>query len=193
MPFPGRRWEPALAGRGDVVRPRARGRWVMRTMPSSREDARAFLAARRIALVGLSRREQDFSRMVLRELARRGYDVVPVHPGMKEAEGRTCYPRIQDVRPAPEAALLMTAPAVTEEVVRGCAEAGVRRVWMHRGAGPGAASEGAIAFCEAHGIAVVRDLCPFMALPGAGFPHRVHGFFRRALAPRAQREARPAR
>lgn len=151
----------------------------MKTNPSTLEEARAFLAAKRIAVVGLSRKEDDFSRMVLRELARRGYDVVPVHPAMKSAEGRTCYARLQDVRPPAEAALLMTSPGVTEQVVRDCAEAGVRRVWMHHGGGPGAASEAAIAFCEAQGIAVVRDLCPFMALPGAGLPHRVHGFFRR--------------
>ncbi len=143
------------------------------------EEARQFLAARRIAVVGLSRNEKDFSRMVLRELVRRGYDVVPVHPLMREAEGRTCFARVQDVRPPPEAALLLTPPAATEQVVRDCAEAGVRRVWLHRGGGAGAASAAAVAFCEANGIAVVRDLCPFMALPDAGLAHRVHGFFRR--------------
>ena len=55
---------------------------------------------------------------------------------------------------------------------------GVRRVWLHRGAGQGAESPGALAFCAAHGLEVVRDLCPFMALPGAALPHRLHGFFR---------------
>lgn len=155
-------------------------------MPSSAEEARAFLAAKRIAVVGLSRKTQDFSRLVLRELARRGYDVVAVHPAMDEAEGRRCFPRVQDVSPPAEAALLLTSPAVTEQVVRDCAEAGVRRVWMHRGGGAGAASEAAIAFCEAHGIAVVRDLCPFMALPGAGVGHRVHGFSRRIFGGRAR-------
>ncbi|HET7826467.1 MAG TPA: CoA-binding protein [Anaeromyxobacter sp.] len=152
----------------------------MKPMPSSREEARAFLRARRIALVGLSRRPNDFSRMVLRELVKRGYDVVPVHPALQEAEGRRCFARVQDVSPPPEAALLLTPPAVTEVVVRDCAEAGVKKVWMHRGAGAGAASEAAIAFCQANGIALVRDLCPFMAFPDAGFfPHRLHGLFRR--------------
>ena len=41
-----------------------------RMRPSSLEQARAFLDARRIAVVGVSRNEKDFSRMVLRELAR---------------------------------------------------------------------------------------------------------------------------
>lgn len=162
----------------------------MKTQPSSLDDAREFLRAKRIAVVGVSRNEKDFSRMILRELARRGYDVVPVHPGMKEVEGRACFERIQDVSPPADAALLMTAPAVTELIVGDCAEAGVRRVWMHRGAGgTGAASEAAIAFCQAKGIRVVRDLCPYMALGGAGLPHRVHGFFRRRLGARAA--ARP--
>jgi predicted CoA-binding protein len=157
----------------------------MKMLPSTLDDAREFLRAKRIAVVGVSRNEKDFSRMILRELVRRGHDVVPVHPGMREVEGRACFERIQDVSPPPDAALLMTAPAVTELVVGDCAEAGVRRVWMHRGAGAGAASEEAVAFCEAHGIRVVRDLCPFMALPGAGIPHRLHGFFRRRLAAKA--------
>lgn len=38
------------------------------------EDVRDFLARRRPALVGLSRQEKDFSRAILRELTRRGYD-----------------------------------------------------------------------------------------------------------------------
>ncbi len=154
--------------------------------PSSLDDARRFLRANRIAVVGVSRREDDFSRVVLRELAKRGYDVVAVHPAMGEADGRPCFARVQDVWPPPEAALIMTSPRVTEQVVRDCAAAGVRQVWMHRGGGPGAVSERALAFCAARGIDAVRDLCPFMALPGAGFPHRVHAFFR------CRRAGRPA-
>lgn len=151
--------------------------------PSSLEDARAFLSAKRIAVVGVSRDQGDFSRLVLRELAKRGYEVVAVHPGMSEVEGVPCFAHVHDVWPPPEAALLMTSPHVTEQVVRDCARAGVRQVWMHRGSGgSGAASESALAFCQARGILAVRDLCPFMALPGAGFAHRLHAYFRRTLA-----------
>ncbi len=147
--------------------------------PSSLEAARAFLAARRIAVVGVSRNEKDFSRMVLRELVRRGLDVVPVNPALAEAEGRRAFGRIQDVSPPADAALLMTPPGQTEPVLRDCLAAGVRRVWLHRGSGAGAATPAALAFCAASGIDVVQGLCPFMALPGAAFPHRVHHFFRR--------------
>jgi predicted CoA-binding protein len=147
--------------------------------PSSLDAARAFLAARRIAVVGLSRNEKDFSRAVFRELARRGLDVVPVNPALAEAEGRRCFARLQDVSPPADAALLMTPPGRTEAVLRDCVAAGIRRVWLHRGVGPGAATPAALALCAETGIEVVQGLCPFMALPGAAFPHRMHHFFRR--------------
>ncbi len=150
--------------------------------PSSLEEARAFLAARRIAVVGVSRNEKDFSRAVLRELLRRGLDVVPVNPALADAEGRRCFARVQDVSPPADAALLMTPPTRTEAVLRDCLAAGIRRVWLHRGAGAGAATPAALALCAESGIAVVQGLCPFMALPDAGFPHRVHHFLRRRLA-----------
>jgi predicted CoA-binding protein len=146
-------------------------------MPSLPLDlARDFLRARRIALVGLSRTPKDFTRGIARELLRRGYDVVPVNPAAAgaEIEGCRAFGRVCDVTPPAEAALLFTSPAATEAVLRDCAGAGVRKVWLHRGAGHGAATPDALAFCAAHGLVAVHDLCPWMALPGAHFPHRFH-------------------
>lgn len=153
------------------------------------DRAREFLSLKRIAVVGVSRDERDFSRMVWRELRRRGYDLAPVNPGMKALEGRPCFARLQDVKPPAEGALLFTPPSRTTQALRDCAEAGIRRVWLHRGVGPGAGGPDAVAFCEAKGIEAVAGLCPFMALPGAGLPHRIHGFFRRRSLGRAA--ARP--
>jgi predicted CoA-binding protein len=150
--------------------------------PSTLEDARAFLRARRIALVGASRDAKDMSRAIMRELVRRGYDVVPVNPAVQEVDGRRAFARVSDVTPPAEAALVMTPPALAEAVVRDCAAAGVRELWFHRGAGAGAGTPEALALCARSGIHAVKDLCPFMALPGAGFGHRVHGFLRRRLA-----------
>ncbi len=149
------------------------------------ERARELLSARRIAVVGVSRNERDFSRLVFRELSRRGYDVVPVNPALDAAEGRPAVARVQDVAPPPEAVIILTPPDRTLDVLSDCVAAGVRRVWLHRGAGRGAADRRALAFCLEHGLEVVHDLCPFMALPDAGFPHTVHRFFRTALGRRA--------
>jgi uncharacterized protein len=143
-----------------------------------REAGREFLARRRFALVGASREEKSFSRYVLRELLRRGYEVVPVNPAVAELDGRRCFPRVQDVTPPVDAALIMTPPARSGDAVVDCLAAGVRHVWMHRGGGPGAATPEAVARCRAAGVEPIMDMCPFMALPGADWFHQLHGLLR---------------
>jgi predicted CoA-binding protein len=153
------------------------------------ERARDFLAHERLAFVGVSREAKDFSRGVFRAMRARGYDLVPVNPAGGTIEGLPCVRRVQDISPPVDAVLVMTRREQSEQVVRDCAEAGVRSIWLHRGTGPGAVSEAAVALCHAKGIAVVEGECPFMFLPSSGFVHRVHGFFRGLGRGRGHRHA----
>ena len=146
---------------------------------SSKKAIDSFLACRRVAVVGVSRDAGDFSRAVFRALVERGYDAVPVNPAGGEAEGRRSVARVGDVQPPPEAALLLTPARASAQVVRECAEAGVRRVWLHRGGGEGASSAEALALGRERGLEVVDGECPFMFLSHSGFVHGVHRFFRR--------------
>jgi predicted CoA-binding protein len=145
------------------------------------QGIRDFLGLKRLAVVGVSRNPRDFTRTLFRELQDRGYDVVPVNPNVDLVEGLKCLSQIRDATPPVEGALLLTHPSVTELVVRECAEAGVRRVWMYRAAGGGAVSPGAVSYCQSNGIELVEGECPFMFLNGASWPHRVHGFCRQML------------
>ncbi len=144
------------------------------------EAARALLAHRRIAVVGASRDPQDFSRVVLRELLKRGYDAVPVSPAAAgvELDGRAAVGRIQELSPPVDGAIFFTPTGQTAAAAGEALAAGVRRLWFHRGGGAGASSPEAIATCRAAGVEPITDLCPFMALPGAGWLHRLHGFLR---------------
>jgi len=49
-----------------------------------------------------------------------------------EIDGHETFQCLQAIRSAVEGALLMTSPNTTEQVVRDCAQAGIRRVWMYR-------------------------------------------------------------
>jgi hypothetical protein len=49
-----------------------------------------FLALHRIAMVGVSRNPEDFSRKLFREMCERGYDMVPVNLVAEEIDGREC-------------------------------------------------------------------------------------------------------
>ncbi|MGO9257172.1 MAG: CoA-binding protein [Bryobacteraceae bacterium] len=144
-------------------------------------DVQDFLALHRLAVVGVSRNPKDFTRLLFREFLNRGYDAVPVNPGIREMEGVACFASLSDVAPPVEGALLLTPPEVTEQVVEECAAAGVRRVWMYRAAGRGAVSLSAAVFCAANGIRVVKGECPFMFLPEAPWIHRAHGMCRKLV------------
>ena len=158
-------------------------------MATTLDDVRDFLARRRIALVGLSRDPKDFSHVVFREMSQRGYDMVPVNPAAAELENRRWFARVQEITPPVDGVLIMTAPRDTDRVVRDCAEAGVHRVWMHRGGGQGAVSQEAADFCRQNGICLVEGYCPLMFLAGTPFFHRGHGFLMKVLGgypPRGQ-------
>jgi len=146
---------------------------------ASKRAIDSFLSCRRIAVVGVSRDPKDFSRAVFRAFVERGYDAVPVNAAGGEVDGRRAVRWVGEMQPPPEAALLLTPPAATGQVVRECADAGVKRVWMHRGAGQGAVSPQAVALCRERGIEVVDGECPFMFLPDTGWFHGVHRFFKR--------------
>ena len=138
-----------------------------------------FLAQKRFAFVGVSRQPKDFSRALFREFRARGYDPVPVHPGVDSIDGVPCVGTLREIQPPVDSVLLMTPPDVTETLVRECPKAGIKRVWLYRGGGKGAGTPGAVRFCEDNGIAIVPGECPFMFFPETGWVHRFHGFVRK--------------
>ena len=150
----------------------------------TRQQITAFLDHKRIAAVGVSRNPADFTRNLVREFCKKGYEVIPVNPAVEEIDGVRCFARVQDIEPAVAAALLLTSPSATESVVRDCVAAGITHLWMYGTSGAGgvgAVSQSAVDFCREHGVNVVLGECPFMFLPRPAFPHRVHGFIRKIV------------
>jgi uncharacterized protein len=136
-----------------------------------------FLSQKRIAIVGISRERRSVGASLFEELRRRGHEVVQVNPNAPAILGQRCFARVQEIHPPPDAALLLTSPAVTNQVVRDCAEAGIRHIWMYRGGGQGAVSAEAVEFCRQQGMDVVPGECPFMFLDPVHHVHRFHRFF----------------
>lgn len=134
---------------------------------TTRRDIEAFLALRRIAVVGVSRRAASYSRMVFGELRRRGYDVVPVHPAAVQIEGIPCARTIAEVNPPPEAALILTSPSLYTRLGEEARKAGAAALWF-RQKGP-----------AVEGMAVVSGECPLMWLRGTGWIHALHRTLRR--------------
>lgn len=136
----------------------------------------AFLALKRIAVAGVSRKENMFGRQLFEELVKRGYDVVPVNPAVDEVSGKKCYPRVQDISPPVDGVILVLPKAISEDVAGDCVEAGIRHVWVFGANGPSEVSQAAVGICDEAGISVVPGYCPHMFLPGSSVIHRLHGW-----------------
>ncbi|HEX7490342.1 MAG TPA: CoA-binding protein [Candidatus Limnocylindrales bacterium] len=133
-----------------------------------------FLGLKRIAVVGVSRDPKGFGTVLWQEFRQRRYEAVPVNRHATEIDGQPCFARVTEIKPGVDGVLIMTPKTETDQIVKDCAEAGVKHVWMYGGMAPGAATDTAVAFCEANGISVVKGLCPYMFFAGTPAMHKPH-------------------
>jgi predicted CoA-binding protein len=143
-------------------------------MPTKIKDAAAeFLAHKRVAVTGVSRKPEGHgSNVVYKRLRDRGYEVFPVNPNADEVEGDPCHHDLRSIPGGVEAVVIGTRPEIAEETMRECAELGIEHVWMHRGPGSGSVSPAAAGYGRAHGIKVIDGGCPCMFGPTADFGHK---------------------
>jgi uncharacterized protein len=127
-----------------------------------RDAAEEFLAQPRIAVAGVSRDPKQPANLIYRRLRDAGHEVFAVNPNAEEVEGDRCYAAVTELPDHVDGVVVVTPPEASATVVEDCARAGVPRVWLHRGIGPGSVSEEAIEACRAHGIAVIPGGCPNM-------------------------------
>jgi hypothetical protein len=137
----------------------------------------SFFKEKRFAMVGVSRNPLHFSRALLRDFLKRGYDVAPVNPGVDSIDGRPCFAAVGAVEPNVTAALIITNAKRSAELVEQCAAVGVKKVWLYRSVAMGSVSPEAVTACERHGMEVVTGHCPYMFLPDSGWIHSIHRGF----------------
>lgn len=138
-------------------------------------QAEAFLAEKRVAVVGVSR-NQGTGKVIFGALRQRGYEVFPVNPNTEEVDGETCYPTVAAIPGGVGAAVIVTLPEATEKVVQECVRAGVKQVWMHHnalfGAKSSSVSQAAVDYGREHGVHVIAGGCPLMFGKQADIGHK---------------------
>jgi predicted CoA-binding protein len=133
-----------------------------------------FLAQKRIAIAGVSRDDHHHpaGNLIYRRLKQSGHDVFAVNPHMQTFEGDRCYPNVQSIPGGVDGVVIITRPEVTEQIVRDCSAARVRRVWMHQSLAKGSSvSPEAVEYCHQHDITVIAGACPMMYGEGVDVGH----------------------
>ena len=144
------------------------------TLSTLSEKVADFLAQRRIAVAGVSAARETPGNMIYRKLKSAGYQVFAIHPTAETFDGDRCYPDLPSIPGGVDGMVIVTRPALTEELVRQCAAAGVPRVWMHESLihGGTSVSADAVAFCRDHDITLIAGACPMMYCAPVDFGHR---------------------
>jgi predicted CoA-binding protein len=154
-------------------------------MPTMMEAASEFLACKRTAVTGVSRKPKEHgSNTVYKRLRGRGYEVFAVNPNADEVEGARSYHDLTSIPGGVDAVVIATAPDKADGTMRECAELGIKHVWMHRGPGAGSVSDTATVYGREHGITVIDGGCPLMFEPTADFGHKVMRVIYRGHVPK---------
>jgi len=131
-------------------------------MPKMKDAASEFLADKRVAVTGVSRKAASHgANVVYQRLRQRGYQVCAVNPNADEVEGDRCYHDLRSIPGGVDWVVIGTKPETANATVRECEELGVSRVWMHQPPfGPGSVSASAAAYAREHGMTVIEGGCP---------------------------------
>lgn len=144
-------------------------------MPKMKDATAEFLADKRVAVTGVSRKAASHgANVVYQRLRQRGYQVFPVNPNADEVEGDHCYHDLRSIPGGVDWVVIGTRPETAIATVHECEELGITRVWMHQPPfGPGSVSESAAVYGREHGITVIDGGCPCMFDPTADPGHKM--------------------
>lgn len=126
------------------------------------DAAKDFLAQRRIAVAGASRSGDTAGNIIYKKLRESGYEVFAVNPNAGEIEGDPPYANLASIPGGVDAVVVATHPDASSDVVRECADLGIKRVWIHRAFGAGSVSDEAVSLAEQAGLTVIPGACPMM-------------------------------
>lgn len=107
------------------------------------------------AVVGFSENRRKYGHLIYFDLKKAGYIVFPVNRKGGSVDDARIYRSVKDLPVRPGVVDVVVQPEEALGVARDCVEAGIERIWFQ----PGAESEDAIEFCQAHGLKVVYNAC----------------------------------
>ncbi len=123
--------------------------------PTPGEIKNILKRSKRIAIVGLSPKEERDSNKVAKYLMEKGYEIVPVNPGQKEILGKDCLKTLRDIPFQVDLVDLFLNPERVPPVVNQAIEIGAPVLWMQIGVIHNEAAEQA----REAGLTVVMDRC----------------------------------
>ena len=116
-------------------------------------DIEKTLALKTWAVVGANNNKDKFGYKIFKCMDGTGnFKVYPVNPGLTEVMGHKCYSTLGDLPEKPDVIDVVVPPRVGEQIMRDCAAAGIKYVWLQ----PGADAPAVAKLGEELGLTVIK-------------------------------------
>jgi uncharacterized protein len=144
---------------------RATGQRATYGSGSADDDIEWILAnCKRIVLFGASPKADRPSYRIMRFLLEKGYEVIPIRPGVKEILNQRCYPSVREVTGGIDLVLIFRRSVEVPPIVEEAMGRGVKAVWMQEGI----VSPEAFEQATQAGLRAVMDRCIYKELTARG-------------------------
>ncbi|NJL44267.1 MAG: hypothetical protein HC945_03065 [Nitrosarchaeum sp.] len=120
-----------------------------------------FSTAYTYAIIGASQDRSKYGNIILRDLDRAGYAVVPINPNAASIENHKAYPTVEAYPGTLDIAVFVLPPSTTLAILPACIKKGIRAVWLQ----PGSESPEAITYCHDHHLTCIHDVCIMVQKP----------------------------
>lgn len=91
-----------------------------------------FLASKAVALIGVSRNKQSYSRSLMKAFVDKGFEVFPVNPNETEIDGLKCYQSIIQLPDTIDAAYIIKRKELAIDLAHEIANKGIKKkIWIH--------------------------------------------------------------
>tara|TARA_B100000579_G_scaffold388159_1_gene361081 strand:- start:127 stop:522 length:396 start_codon:yes stop_codon:yes gene_type:complete len=108
-----------------------------------------------IAVVGMSPKPERPSHYVALYLKEKGYDIIPVNPGLDEITGLRSYPSLKDIPVAVDIVDVFRRSEFVEPIAKDAVGIGAKALWLQ----DGVINDEASKLAQDAGLMVVMDDC----------------------------------
>ena len=108
-----------------------------------------------LAVIGATDHPTKYGGIIYRDMKRKGYPVFAVNPYRDTVDGDPCWPSVTDLPEKPTIVVLVVPAKRGLQVLRDCAETGLKNIWVQ----PGAFSEELAEALDAGDFNWLADAC----------------------------------
>lgn len=127
----------------------------MFTNPDTAQIREILGAAKKVAVVGISNRDDRASRYVSEYLQREGYEIFPVNPDISEWQGIPTFKSVSEIPEPVDVVDVFRRSIATVDVAKDVAGTGAKVLWLQQGI----YNEETAQIAQDAGMTVVMDKC----------------------------------